>query len=241
MKSLEKLSSAFCSAWDMMIDIPLPGRRDETYSDYSDSFLTAAMIPVVGMVPGIILCALGVLVVKSVAACAVWAVFAVLVSELVNSGRGVKLMAEHLAKAIYKESYGTFVNTLVMFIMLFKLAAFFCLAYNLGAKFALLIFVLIFTFEMYGVIFPERNAMLELDEHEKKMAYVIPAAAAFVYFWRFPVLTLVSIAAVWGIIMILRRKVWSDSHKVTADEITLFAEYTEVVLLFLVIIFQGAI
>ena len=221
----------------MMIDVPLPGEQSDDCCD--DNFLSAAMIPVVGAVPGILLAVLGVLLEESVAGSIIWAFAAVIVSELITSGRADKFAAAGLAKLIFKEAAESFVNSAVTFVMLFKLAAFYFIAYSENTGFAVLLFVLMFTLEMYLVTFPERNALLELEEDGRKKLYLLPAAVLFIWFWSFPLAALFSAAAAWGTALFFRKKVWGSEHRITPDDVTLCAGCAEICILVCAIIFLG--
>ena len=239
MKSLENLCRAFYSAWDMMIDVPLPECRDNGYF-YENNFLTSVMIPAVGAVPGILLAALGTVLDKSVAGSILWAFAAVIVSELITSGRAGKFVADSLTKLIFRQSSECFVNSVVTFLMLFKLAAFYLISYSGNTGFAVLLFVLVFAFEMYLVTFPEKNAILALEPEDMHWAlYLFPAVVVFLWFWSFPPAVLSSAAAVYGVAVLFRKRVWQEDHVISADDVTLCAGCAEFAILICAIIFLG--
>ena len=119
MKSLEKFYSSFVSAWNMVNDIPFPGEYAE--DEYgAEGFWHAAMIPVVGFVPGIILAALGMFCRGSAAGSLLWAFAALAIMELVNSGRSGMFVAEKISEWIFRKNSKSFVSSAATLLMQFK-------------------------------------------------------------------------------------------------------------------------
>ncbi|MBQ7396515.1 MAG: hypothetical protein IJW08_08250 [Lentisphaeria bacterium] len=238
MKHLEKICSSFLSAWNMMIDIPLPWAEKFDVQE-SSSFDTAVMIPVAGAVPGVILAALGILLNVNIPCSAIWAFAAVIIMEMVNSGRSGKMVAEKIAEFIFKESAGSFVNSMVTFVILFKLAAFFAIANGENTGFILLFFVLVFSLEMYCATFGEENSIIKVESGERWKLYLIPGAIAFLWFWSYPLATLVSLAVTAGTALFFRKKVWSEDYIVNGNDVTFASGCAEVLLLLCSMIILG--
>lgn len=230
MKSLEKFYSSFVSAWNMVNDIPFPGAYREDDSG-AESFWHAAMIPVAGAVPGIILAAIGVFCRGSVAGSLLWAFAALVVMELINSGRSGMFAAEKISEWIFRENSKSFVPSAATLLMQFKLAALYIISYNRNTGFAVVFFILIFSFQMYCATFSEKQAVIAVDEDEKRYLYVFPAAITFLWFWFYPLAVLLSVCAVFAVFTLFRKKIWCDNQVLNGDDITLAAGFLEVILL----------
>ena len=90
----QKLFHVFSSAWELLVDIPLP-KKWATTSEAEESDdrveLVALAMPVVGLILGLAISIVGVLLealIPSTAAAIIFAVLAVTASEFINSGRG---------------------------------------------------------------------------------------------------------------------------------------------------------
>ena len=238
MKSLEKFYRSFVSAWDMVMDIPLPCRREDEYYD-AEGFSSAAMIPVVGLFPGVLLAALGMFCRGSIGGSVIWAFAAFVVMEAVNSGRGERFVAEKISALIFKNDSRSFVPSVVTLIMLFKLAALFIVCFSRNTGFITLLFVLVFAFQMYCATFPESQAIIAVEPDEKRWLYVFPAVMIFLWFWGYPAIVLLSLAAVAATAWFFRTKVWQDKAVLNGDDVTLAAGFLEVFILICAIVFQG--
>ena len=230
MKSLEKFYSSFVSAWNMVNDIPFPGENTGDDSA-ADSFLTAAMIPVAGFVPGIVLAALGMFCRGSVAGSLIWAFAALTVIEMISSGRCGMFAAKKISEKIFGENSKSFVHSAATLLMIFKLAALYIISYSCNTGFAVIFFILVFSFQMYCAVFPEKRAMILVDDNEKRYLFVFPAVMAFLWFWSYPLAVLLSLCAVYAVFMLFRKKVWSEKTVLNGDDITLAAGFLEVILL----------
>lgn len=238
MKNLENLYNSFVSAWDMVMDVSLPGTPRRDYFE-EDAFGTAVMIPVVGAVPGIILAALGLFCRGSVAGSLIWAFAALVVMELINSGRSGRFAAEKISALIFRGDAEKFCSSATTLIMIFKLAALYALSFCGNTGFAVLFFVLVFAFQMYCAVFPVENALIQVEDEKKSYLYIFPSAVAFLWFWSYPAATLLCLGAVCGIAVFFRKKVWIDSGAINGDDITLAAGFVELILLLCAIIFPG--
>lgn len=238
MKTLEKLYSSFVSAWDLMIDIPLPGERVKPCS-YGDRFSEAAMMPVTGVVPGMVLAALGLFCRGTVAGSIIWAFAALSVMEMINSGRSGKLAADKFSAWIFRNGSETFVSSAVTLLMLFKLAALFTVSYSCNTGFMVVFFVLLFSVQMYCATFPEERAIISVEEEMKRYLYVFPAVVIFIWFWSNPAAVLVSVCAAVATVIFFRKKVWREEPVLSGDDVTLAAGFMEVILLLCAIIFPG--
>ena len=234
MNRTDKFIDSFREAWSMVIDVP----HGENDNRAAVPFLTAAFIPLAGVVVGVLLTAAG-FVLAWKAGAVLWAFAALLVTELVDSGRGSRAFSEYVCKKLLNMSDGYFMQAAGTLLLIFKLAALYVISRSGNCGFMIVFFVVVFSVEMYLAAMPERGAILEVDEDEKRFLWVIPGVVVFLTFWIYPFAVLFSVLAAWGTIVLCRKKIWAKDRVLTGDDITFASGVCEAVLFAVAIITLG--
>ena len=86
----------------------------------------------------------------------------------------------------------------------------------------------------------ETDRSIAVDEEDKKLIWIIPAAVGFFWFWFYPYATVLSALAAWGVVKVFRKKVWKEGFVPGGDDITLVSGFCEVVLLAAAVLTMGA-
>lgn len=233
---MEKIYSSFCEAWNMVIDVPLAA---EDGGRAAEPHLVAMFIPLAGVICGVLLTALGVLCAWRGGAF-LWAFAALIALELVDSGRGSRQVASSIEKFISRSGKAGVLPAAGTLLMIFKLAALYIISRGGNCGYMTVFFVTVFSVEMYLAVLPGRGQLIAVDEEDKKLIGIIPAAVGFFWFWFYPYATVLSAVAAWGIVKVFRKKVWKEGFVPGGDDITLVSGFCEVVLLAAAVLTMGA-
>ena len=228
MKSFEKFSDSLREAWELVIDVRYPFAGEEQRD--GDPVLRAMLIPLCGCVAGVLLTALGKLIPAGGAGSLLWALIALFLLDLKDSGRAVKFISRKISGAIFKNDSGEFVSALNVELMLLRLAALFVIVWQYTCGGMIPVLTAVFTVESFLAV-NNPVPVIELEGNERKFIWLVPAAVAFLSFWSMPLFTVVCVALPAGVVWCFKTRVWKEDQPVSGDDITLCAGVVELLLL----------
>jgi hypothetical protein len=228
MKSFEKFTNSLREAWELVIDVRYPFAFEDPQEP--DPVLQAVLIPFCGCIAGILLAALGKLIPGGGAGSLLWALIALFLLDLKDSGRAVKFISQKISCAIFKNDSGEFVSALNVELMLLRLAALFVIVWQGTCGGMIPVLTAVFAVESFLAV-NNPVPVIELEDRERKFIWIIPAAVAFLAFWSMPLFTVVCAALSAAVVWCFKTRVWKEEHPVSGDDITLCAGVVELLLL----------
>ena len=228
MKSFEKFANSLREAWELVIDVRYPFAFEDPQEP--DPVLQAALIPFCGCAAGILLAALGKLIPGGGAGSLLWALIALSLLDLKDSGRAVKFISQKVSGVIFKNNSGDFLSTLNVEIMLLRLAALFVTAWQGSCGCMIPVLTAVFAVESFLAV-NNPCPIIELENRERKFIWIVPAVVAFFTFWSMPHCTVVCVGLSAAVVWCFKTRVWKEDHPVSGDDITLCAGALELLLL----------
>ncbi|MBR7104812.1 MAG: hypothetical protein IKC65_07705 [Lentisphaeria bacterium] len=260
MTGFKQWFSGFCTAWEMLIDRPLPRRLTARVQGCSPTSLQiAAGFALTGITVGALLALLcGLLHISWLnhyVASGLFAAAAVFLAEYKDSGRGLRLLLSCIRRKLddydwieaateasaedrsLEKSAGTLS---AMLILLLEFICFALLAFHRASLWCIPLFSGAFTIQMLFATLPRKMNMppyLPIPENRKKAIWILPGLIALTTFFIFPAAAIAAAAIVGGLGTILHKNFILTAAPVTSDLITLSGKITELILLLAGVIF----
>ena len=246
------------SAWEMLLDIPIPGIIRK-YADRKNTSVisVAAGFVILGAAAGLLLAAAGGILnvswINRFAAALLFSLAATAFCEYKDSGRGFRLLVSAIRRKLAGNSFseaileaapddGSFEhssgNLGSICILLFELIAFALLAYYRVCLWSVAVFAGAFTIQMlFATLYNGNGAFLPIPQNRIKQIWIAPLAVTMVLFLIFPAATIAAAAIVGCLGQIIHRDLAASQTPISADVITLSGKITELFLLLCGLIF----
>lgn len=251
---------AAVAAWDMLVDIPVPGAIRKCCAGKKVTHLELAVgFVAIGILLGVILalfsCLLSVSWINRYVAAGIFAVVAAVICETKDSGRGMRLLISAVYRKIsgdgwidsvldassrdgsFEQSSGSISALLIAFL---ETGCFALLAYYRAAWWCVAVFAGAFTIQMLLATLPRtlgNEPFLKIAPDRRLKIWILPAVTGLVMIFFFPTAGIVAAALIGGLGQIIHKNFLLTETPVTADLITLCGKLTEIILLLCGIIF----
>ena len=257
--SVPRLDAAV-AAWDMLIDIPVPGfirklcvKKSVTHLELASGFVLTGIFT--GVVFALFSGLLSVSWINRYAAAGIFAVAAAVVCELKDSGRGLRLLISAVSRKLsgngwidsvldasagdgsFERSSGSISALLISFV---EAGCFALLSYYHAAWWCVAVFTGAFTVQMLLATLPRtlgNDPFLKISSAQKLQMWLLPVLTGLVMIFFFPAAGIVAAALVGGLGQMIHKNFLLTQTPVTADVITLCGKITELILLLCGIIF----
>lgn len=261
MKNLLKtLFGGTVAAWEMLIDLPVPSFcRRLFYSPCISPSALAAGFTVVGFLIGLFIALIGGILniswLNRYVAAALFAVAAVIISEILDSGRGLRLLISGVSLRLggagwidsvlrARDRDGSFEKSTgsvaAMTVILAEIVCFGMLAYYRSALWCVAVFTGTFVIQMlfatldrgYGEV-----PYINIEPEKMRDIWKLPAVIGVLTVLIFPAAGIVASAIVAGLGQMIHKNFVLTGTPVTADVITLCGKITQLVLLLCGLVF----
>ena len=248
------------AAWDMLIDIQVPGFIRKLCRKKNVSTLELAQgFVIIGILTGVVLAIFSALLsvswINRYVAAGLFAVTASVVCEIKDSGRGLRLLISAISRKLsgngwidsvldasnrdgsFEKSSGSISALLISFT---QIACFGLLSYYRAAWWSVAVFTGAFTIQMLFATLPRtlgEEPYLKIAPSQRLKMWLLPALTGLVMIFFFPAAGIVAAALVGGLGQIIHKNFLLTGTPVSADVITLSGKLTEIILLLCGIIF----
>ena len=248
------------TAWDMLMDIPVPrvvrnfcSGKGVTHLELAHGFV------IVGIFTGVVFALFSTLLsiswINSYVAAGIFAVAGAVVCELKDSGRGIRLLISAISRKLsgegwidsvldasakdgsFEKSSGSISALLISFI---EVVCFGLLSYYRAAWWCVAVFAGAFTIQMLLATLPRtlgNEPFIKIAPDKKTKIWIIPAVIGVLTILFFPAAGIVAAVFVGGLGQMVHKNFLLTGTPVTADVITLCGKLTEIILLLCGVIF----
>ena len=248
------------TAWDMLMDIPVPrfvrklcSAKSVTHMELAHGFVLVGIFT--GVVFALVSTLLSISWINKYVAAGIFAVAAAVVCELKDSGRGLRLLISAISRKLsgegwidsvldssaqdgsFEKSSGSISALLITFI---EVGCFGLLSYFRAAWWCVAVFAGAYTIQMLLATLPRtlgNEPFIKIAPDKKMQIWIFPAVIGVLSILFFPAAGIVGAVIVGGLGQIVHKNFQLTGTPVTADVITLCGKLTEIILLLCGIIF----
>ena len=248
------------TAWDMLMDIPVPrfvrnfcSGKGVTHLELAHGFV------IVGIFTGVVFALFSTLLsiswINRYVAAGIFAVAAAVVCELKDSGRGLRLLISAISRKLSGQGWidsvldasardGSFEKSSgsisALLISAVEVVCFGLLSYYRAAWWCVAVFAGAFTIQMLFATLPRtlgNEPFIKIAPDKKMQIWIFPAVIGVLSILFFPAAAIVGAVFVGGLGQMVHKNFLLTGTPVTADVITLCGKLTEIILLLCGVIF----